>query len=31
MTGAGGDPIKIQIEMGDLEDKIAKILAIRKR
>jgi hypothetical protein len=31
MTGNNGDPIKVQIEMGDLEDKIAKVLAIRKR
>ena len=29
--GNNGDPIKIQVEMGDLEDKIAKVLAIRKR
>jgi hypothetical protein len=31
MTGNNGDPIKVQIEMGDLEDKIAKVLAIRKK
>jgi hypothetical protein len=30
-TGSNGDAIKIQIEMGDLEDKIAKVLAARKR
>ncbi len=29
--GTGGDAIKVQIEMGDLEDKIAKVLALRKR
>ena len=29
--GNNGDPIKIQVEMGDLEDKIAKVLAIRKK
>lgn len=31
MTGNNGDAIKVQIEMGDLEDKIAKVLAARKR
>lgn len=30
-TGTNGDAIKVQIEMGDLEDKIAKVLAARKR
>lgn len=29
--GTNGEAIKIQVEMGDLEDKIAKVLAIRKR
>lgn len=29
--GTNGEAIKVQIEMGDLEDKIAKVLAIRKR
>jgi hypothetical protein len=29
--GSNGEAIKVQIEMGDLEDKIAKVLAIRKR
>ena len=29
--GANGEAIKVQVEMGDLEDKIAKVLAIRKR
>lgn len=29
--GTNGDTIKIQVEMGDLEDKIAKVLALRKR
>jgi hypothetical protein len=29
--GSNGDPIRVQVEMGDLEDKIAKVLAIRKR
>lgn len=31
MTGGDGGAIKVQIEMGDLEDKIAKVLAARKR
>jgi hypothetical protein len=30
-TGNNGEAIKVQIEMGDLEDKIAKVLASRKR
>ena len=29
--GTNGDAIKVQVEMGDLEDKIAKVLAIRKK
>lgn len=29
--GTNGEAIKVQVEMGDLEDKIAKVLAIRKR
>jgi hypothetical protein len=29
--GANGEASKVQVEMGDLEDKIAKVLAIRKR
>lgn len=29
--GANGEAIRVQVEMGDLEDKIAKVLAIRKR
>jgi transposase len=29
--GTNGEPIKIQVEIGDLENKIAKVLAIRKR
>jgi hypothetical protein len=29
--GNNGEAIKVQVEMGDLEDKIAKVLAIRKR
>jgi hypothetical protein len=29
--GTNGEPIKIQVEMGELENKIAKVLAIRKR
>jgi transposase len=29
--GTNGDAIKVQVEMGDLEDKIAKVLALRKR
>lgn len=31
LAGNNGDAIKVQIEMGDLEDKIAKVLALRKR
>ena len=30
-TGNNGDSIKISVEMGDLEDKIEKVLAMRKR
>jgi hypothetical protein len=29
--GTNGEAIRVQVEMGDLEDKIAKVLAIRKR
>lgn len=29
--GNNGEPIRIQVEMGELESKIAKVLAIRKR
>jgi len=29
--GSNGEPIRIQVEMGELENKIAKVLAIRKR
>jgi len=29
--GQGGEAIKVQIEMGDLEDKIARILSIREK
>ena len=29
--GTDGGTIKVQVEMGDLEDKIAKVLALRKR
>jgi hypothetical protein len=29
--GSNGEPIRIQVEMGELESKIAKVLAIRKR
>jgi hypothetical protein len=29
--GTNGEPIKIQVEMGELENKIAKVLAIRKK
>jgi flagellar motor switch/type III secretory pathway protein FliN len=29
--GNNGEPIRIQVEMGELEMKIAKVLAIRKR
>lgn len=29
--GSNGEPIKIQVEMGELENKIAKVLAIRKK
>jgi hypothetical protein len=29
--GTDGGPIKIQVEMGELENKIAKVLAIRKK
>jgi len=29
--GTNGEPIKIQVEIGELESKIAKVLAIRKR
>ena len=29
--GTNGEPIKIQIEIGELENKIAKVLAIRKK
>lgn len=29
--GSNGEAIKIQVEMGELENKIAKVLAVRKR
>jgi hypothetical protein len=29
--GTNGEPIKIQVEIGELENKIAKVLAIRKK
>lgn len=29
--GNNGEPIRIQVEMGELESKIAKVLAIRKK
>jgi len=31
LAGNNGDAIRVQIEMGDLEDKIAKVLAHRKK
>jgi hypothetical protein len=29
--GTNGEAIKIQVEIGELENKIAKVLAIRKK
>ena len=29
-TGEGGEPIRVQVEIGDLEEKVAKVLALRK-
>ena len=29
-TGEDGEPIRVQVEIGDLEEKVAKVLALRK-
>lgn len=29
-TGENGEPIKVQVEIGDLEEKVSRVLALRK-
>ena len=29
-TGENGEPIRVQVEIGDLEEKVARVLALRK-